>query len=138
MKGMRKLIEFFDVLKHLSDREETFIIGLYTLILMANFMDVLFGWLNGRFNPQVKFKSEKALYGIIRKMMNFIVLVFFMIVAYVVVDSTIAFTSIVSLTSVYLYSELISVLAHLGIVDDDKENIFSDFLKEIFKRDGEK
>lgn len=126
-------MEFFDIMKHLSETEEVFLISLYSLILIANFLDVFFGWVNSRFNPEKQFKSGKALYGIIRKMMYFIVLVFFMAIAYIMVDDTIAFTATFSLTSTYLFSELISVLAHLGITEDEKENIFIDFIKDILK-----
>lgn len=126
------MMEFFDVLKHLSENEEVFLISLYSLILIANFLDVLFGWLNSRFNPEKEFKSSKALYGIIRKMMYFIVLVFFMSIAYIMVNDTLAFTATFTLTSAYFASEVISVLAHLGITEDDKSDVFIDFITKIF------
>lgn len=132
------MMEFFDILKHLSETEEVFLIGLYSLILVANFLDVLFGWVNGLFNPEKKFKSGKALYGIVRKMMYFIVLVFFMTIAYIMVDAKIAFTATFTLTSAYLFSEIVSVLAHLGITEDDKSDLFIDFLSTIFKKNDKR
>lgn len=118
----------------LIDREQLdFLFSLLTFILIASVIDFLFGWINAQFNKEVVFVSEKALYGIVKKMMYFIVLVLFLYIAYLISPPEIAFTATFGLYGGYLLSELYSVLGHLNLVDDQKENeLFSTFLKKIF------
>lgn len=133
-------MNILDSLKHVSDTEETLVIALFTLILFSSILDVLFGWVNAQFNQNMVFTSRKAMNGIARKMMYFIVIVFFTLVAYVMVPENIAFASSFTLITAYLASEMSSILGHLGVMDDGKDNeIFINFLRRIFNgKDDEK
>lgn len=129
-------MEIIYLLKSLSEKEETLIITIFSLILIANIIDWCFGWINAKLNEKINFISGKALLGIIKKMMYFIVMVFFTMIAYIIVPSKIAFSSIFTLTTGYLLSELNSILGHLGIIDDSKEDLlFIDFLNTIFNKE---
>lgn len=126
------MINFFEILKNCSESEETLLMGVYYLIIFASVFDWLLGWVNARFNDSVEFKSHVALYGIVKKMMYFIVLVLFMSTAYILLDEKIAFTSVFILNVGFLISEISSITAHLGKgTDGKKHDLFIDFIKKL-------
>jgi toxin secretion/phage lysis holin len=84
-------------LQGLTATDDRYLIALLAIILVANTVDFSFGWVNARFNKNVQFESNIALYGIIKKMMYFIVLVLFMIVAFMLVPGTIALPALYAL-----------------------------------------
>src|SRR5690606_17950583 len=112
---------------------------LLTLILIANIIDFSLGWLNGKFNPKVQFSSNKAIYGIARKIILFILLVFFIPVS-MLVPYPVGIGALYVLFIGYLVSEINSILSHLKLADDDKSvDRFADFVQKIFssnKGDG--
>lgn len=123
-------------LQSLTATDDRFIIALVTLIIIASTIDWLFGWINARFNSHVQFESHIALYGIIKKMMYFIVLVLFMFVAFMILPEKIALPSIYALYIGYLLTEVTSVLAHLNLSNDGKKGeLFAEFLKRLSKGD---
>lgn len=123
-------------LEQIHDNEEMFLMIMYTAILISSTIDFCFGWINAKFNKNVKFKSGVALYGIIKKMMYFIVLVFFMFIAYILVPNTIAFPALVTLNVGYLFSEINSILSHLELTKDGKKGeLFITFVSRIFKKE---
>ena len=68
-------------------------------------------------------------------MMYFMVIVISMIVAFMVVPEEVAFPVIVSLYVGYLFSEMSSIFAHLGLADDGKKDeVFKDFINRIIKK----
>lgn len=108
------------------------IIALLTIILVAGTIDWLFGWTNARFNKNVTFESGKALYGIIKKMMYFIVLVLFMVIAFLLVPEKIAIPAVLALFIGYLASEINSILSHLELTQDGKKGeLFRTFISRI-------
>lgn len=109
---------------------------LLTLILIANVIDFLLGWINAKFNDKVNFASNKAIYGIARKMVMFIILVYFVPVS-LLVPPPIGIGALYVLFVGYLLSELNSIFSHLRLAQDDKEaDLFADFVNRIFKGSG--
>jgi toxin secretion/phage lysis holin len=112
--------------------DNTKIVYILALILIANLIDFVFGWLNAKFNPKIKFSSGKAIYGIARKMVLFIILIYFIPVAMLIPDP-IGLSALYVLFLGYLASELNSILSHLKATDDDgKVDVFAEFVKTIF------
>ena len=125
-------------LKNLTQTDDQYILALLVTILIASTIDFLFGWLNARFNSSVVFESGVALYGIIKKMMYFITLVFFMVVAFLTIPENVANAAVYTLFIGYLLSEANSILSHLGLTDDGKKGeIFRDFLERIINKEEE-
>lgn len=131
---MMSFVEMFEVLKEDID---LYLIVLLSIILISNLIDFSFGWINAKFNKNVIFESGKALYGIIKKMMYFIVLILFSIIALAIIPHEIAIPSIIALYIGYLLSEINSILSHLELTDDGKKGeLFRTFISKLMK--GEK
>lgn len=121
-------------LQSLTATDDRYLLALLTIILVANTVDFTFGWLNARFNSKVQFESNIALYGIIKKMMYFIVLVLFMFVAFLLVPETIALPALYALYIGYLVSEVNSILSHLNMTNDGKKGeLFLTFVSRLMK-----
>lgn len=130
-------INIIEWLNYWMSNENTKIIYILTLILIANMIDFTIGWVNAKFNPKVQFSSNVAIYGIARKMIMFILCVFFVPVS-LLVPSGVGIVALWLLLIGYLVSEINSILTHLRLADDAKDiDLFADFIKSIFKR-GEK
>lgn len=128
---MMSFVEMFKVLKEDID---LYLIVLLSIILISNLVDFSFGWLNAKFNKNVIFESGKALYGIIKKMMYFIVLILFSIIALAIIPHEIAIPSIIALYIGYLLSEINSILSHLELTDDGKKGeVFRTFISKLMK-----
>jgi toxin secretion/phage lysis holin len=116
--------------------DNTKLIYILSLILIANLIDFLIGWINAKFNKSVPFSSSKAIYGIARKIVLFMLLILFIPVA-LLVPEPIGISALYVLYIGYLLSELNSILSHLKISDDDKStDRFIDFVNVIFKNKG--
>lgn len=125
-------MEMLNWLAGFLENDSTKIFYILGCILIANMIDFLLGWLNARLNPKVQFSSSKAIYGIARKMILFIILIFFVPVS-LLVPQPIGTSALYVLFIGYLLSEINSILNHLKITDDDKDvSLFSDFIKTIF------
>ena len=128
---MMSFVEMFEVLKEDID---LYLIVLLSITLITNIIDFSFGWINARFNKNVTFESGIALYGIIKKMMYFIVLILFTVIALAIIPHEVAIPSIIALYIGYLLSEINSILSHLELTDDGKKGEpFITFIKKIFK-----
>ena len=126
------MIHYIEVFKSLKDNIDIYLIVLLSIILSANVIDWLFGWLNAKFNKEVVFQSSMALYGIVKKMMYFIVLIFFSVTALAIVPHEIAIPAITALFIGYLISEINSILSHLNLSEDGKKGeVFATFIKKI-------
>lgn len=91
------------------------------------------GWINAKFNENVPFSSSKAIYGIARKMIMFIILVYFIPVS-LLVPPPIGIGALYVLFIGYLASEINSILSHLALTKDDKQtDLFINFVTKIFK-----
>lgn len=129
------MISYFQSLMVTND---SFIIFLLTLILIASSIDFTFGWINARFNKNVVFQSGVALYGIIKKVMYFIVLVFFIPVS-VIVPEQVGIPALTILYLGYLLSEVNSILSHLELTEDGKKGeLFRSFVSRLVKRGEDK
>lgn len=116
--------------------DDTKLIYLLTMILCANVIDFTIGWVNAKFNKNVAFSSGTAIYGILRKIIMFMLLVFFIPVA-LLVPTPVGISALYVLFSGYLLSEITSILGHLKISEDDKDtDKFIDFINTIFKNGG--
>lgn len=121
-------------LQGLTENKDIYLVALLTAIFIASTLDFLFGWVNARFNKNVKFESGIALYGIIKKMMYFMVLSFFMVIAFLLIPETVAFASVVTLFIGYLISEINSILSHLELTKDGKKGeLFRTFVSRLIK-----
>lgn len=117
---------------HLREDLDIYLIVLLSAILFVSVIDWLFGWINAKFNSKVEFVSSIALYGIVKKMMYFIVLVFFGFMALVIVPLEVSTPAITMLYIGYMLSEVNSILSHLDITKDGKKGeVFITFIKRI-------
>lgn len=127
-------MDMISFLQSLTATDDRYLIALLAIILVANTIDFAFGWVNARFNSKVQFESNIALYGIIKKMMYFIVLVLFMFVAFMLVPATIALPALYALYIGYLVSEINSILSHLNLTTDGKNGeLFLTFVSRLLK-----
>lgn len=128
------MMSFVAMFEGLRENIDLYLIVLLSIILVTNLIDFSFGWLNAKFNKSVKFESGIALYGIIKKMMYFIVLILFSVIALAIIPHEIAIPSIIALYIGYLLSEINSILSHLGISEDGKKGeVFRTFITKLMK-----
>jgi toxin secretion/phage lysis holin len=133
MDGSGK-VDMFHYMQKWLENDNTKVIYFLVLILIANMIDFLLGWINAKFNTTVAFSSSKAIYGIARKMIMFILCVFFVPVS-LLVPYPVGIAALYVLFTGYLLSEINSILSHLKISDDDKSvDKFSDFIKKLFSK----
>lgn len=113
------------------ETDDTKVMYLLAVILVASMLDFLMGWINAKFNKEVQFSSNVALFGIIKKIVYFMLLVLFIPIA-LLVPAPIGISALYVLYTGYLLSELQSVLSHLNLASDDKQNqSFLDFVNKI-------
>lgn len=123
------MIEF---LQSYLESDSTKLIYFLALILGANILDFTVGWVNAKFNPNIQFSSSKAIYGIARKLLMFLLLVYSIPVA-LVVPEPLGVSALYVMYTGYLVSELNSLLNHFKLADDDKSvDPFISFFKSIF------
>ena len=122
-------------LQHLLENDDTKVMYFLTIILMFSMIDLLIGWVNAKFNKDVSFSSSVALFGVIKKMTYFIVLCLFVPVS-LFIPNPVGMLALYSLYSVYLYTEITSVLSHFNLAEDDKKNkLFIDFINSLIKKE---
>jgi len=129
-----------DVISYLQgylENDNTKLLYMLGLILMANIIDFLLGYVNAKLNTKVQFQSGKAIFGILRKVLAFIVLVYFIPVS-LLAPEPIGLTAVYVLLGGYLLSELNSILSHLKLSDDGKSEVFAEFIEVVFKKKGGK
>lgn len=126
-------MQMIEWLNYWLSTDNTKLIYVISLILIANILDFTIGWINAKFNPNVDFSSSKAIYGIARKMFVFILLIFFIPFS-LLVPEPIGIGALYVLYFGYLASEITSILNHLKMADDDKSSdLFLDFINKILK-----
>ena len=133
-------IDMFAYLKSWLIEDDSKVIYILSLILLANIIDFLLGFTNAKFNSNVQFKSRKAIYGIARKMTLFILCVYFIPVA-LLIPAPLDIGALYVLYIGYLVSELNSILSHLRISEDgkpDQTEFFIDFINKILKGNDKK
>lgn len=125
-------------LSYWLENDSTKVIYILILILIANMIDFLLGWINAKFNKEVAFSSSKAIYGIARKMVMFIICVFFIPVS-LLIPAPIGIGALYVLFTGYLLSEINSILSHLKLTSDDKGvDVFYDFVEKIFNKSNKR
>lgn len=118
--------------------DNTKLLYLLTLILIANILDFVFGIVNAKFNKNVPFSSKKAKNGLFIKIGYFILLVYVIPVALLLPEG-IGVSALYVLYVGYLVIELNSLFAHFRLTEDDKRNeLFIDFINRIFAKGGNK
>lgn len=131
-------MEMFTWMEYILSNDSTKVIYVLTLITIASTLDFLLGWLNAKFNVTVKFSSNKAIYGIARKIIMIMLLVFFIPVS-MLIPQPIGIGALWVLYLGYLFSEITSILNHLNLADDDKRgDLFADFVNKIFNGGNKK
>jgi toxin secretion/phage lysis holin len=124
----------FHYMQRWLENDDTKVIYVLVLILLANMIDFVAGWINAKFNPNVSFSSSKAIFGIARKMIMFILCVFFVPIS-LLVPYPIGIASLYVFLLGYLISEINSILSHLKLSKDDKSvDKFADFIKKLFSK----
>lgn len=127
-------MDMIDWLQKWLATDNTKLIYLLVLILSANMIDFLLGFINAKFNKKMVFSSSTAIFGIARKMVMFMLCVFFIPVS-LLVPAPIGIGALYVLFIGYLLSEINSILAHLNMGNDNKEaTLFSDFINKIFNQ----
>lgn len=130
---------YVDMIQNIKNDIDLYLVVILSIIIVANIIDFLLGWVNAKFNKKVVFKSHVALYGIIKKMLYFIVLILFGVIGLAILPDEIAIPSIITLFLGYLFSELNSILSHMDLTSDGKRGeIFKDFLDRLMKGDNKK
>ncbi|MFJ7407545.1 MULTISPECIES: phage holin family protein [unclassified Lysinibacillus] len=130
-------MDMLEYLQRFLESDSTKLIYILALILSANLIDFSTGWLNAKFNPKVKFSSAKAIFGIARKLILFIVLVYAIPVA-LLMPEPLGISALYVLYIGYLLSEINSILNHFKLTDDDKSiDPFIEFFKGLMKRGGD-
>src|SRR5699024_418739 len=128
------MMTYDDMIQDIKNDIDLYLVVILSIILVANIIDFLLGWVNAKFNKKVVFKSNVALYGIIKKMLYFIVLILFGVIGLAILPDEISIPSIITLFLGYLFSELNSILSHMDLTSDGKRGeIFKDFLDRIMK-----
>ncbi len=131
-------MDMITLLNKITQSDDQYVVALLVTIIIASTIDFLFGWVNARLNSNVVFESGVALYGIIKKMMYFVTLVLFMVIAFLIIPENVATVAVYTLFIGYLLSEANSILSHLGLTDDGKKGeIFRDFIEKIVKVEKE-
>ena len=121
-------------LQRFLETDNTKLIYILTLIMGANIIDFMVGWINAKFNPKIDFSSSKAIFGIARKLLLFILLVYSIPVA-LLMPEPLGISALYVLYIGYLASELNSVLNHFKLASDDKTmDPFINFFKRIFEK----
>ena len=122
-------------LQHLLENDDTKVMYFLTIILAFSMIDLIIGWVNAKFNKDVSFSSSVALFGVIKKMTYFIVLCLFVPIS-LFIPNPVGMLALYSLYSVYLYTEITSVLSHFNLAEDDKKNkLFIDFINSLIKKE---
>ena len=125
-------------LKAWLENDDTKIIYILSLILFASLFDFIVGWLNAKFNKEVLFSTSLALFGIMKKIVYFMLLVFFIPIT-MLVPEPLGISSLYVLYMGYLFTELQSIFSHLKWAEDDKQSKnFLNFLQKIFRNEEEK
>ncbi len=131
-------MQMIEWLNRFLETDNTKLIYILSLIMGANVIDFTVGWINAKFNPKVDFSSSKAIFGIARKLLLFILLVYAIPVA-LLMPEPLGISALYVLYLGYLASEINSVLHHFKLVDDDKStDLFIDFFKNVFDKKGDK
>lgn len=111
--------------------DSTKLIYILALIMLANIIDFTIGWINAKFNDNISFSSSKAIYGIARKMVLFIVLIMFIPFS-LLMPELLGLSALYVLYIGYLVTEVNSILSHFKLAEDDKQaDMFIDFISRI-------
>lgn len=131
-------MQMIEWLQRYLESDNTKLIYFLALIMGANLIDFTIGWINAKFNPKIDFSSSKAIFGIARKLLLFILLVYSIPVA-LLMPEPLGISALYVLYVGYLASEINSILNHFKLADDDKSiDPFIDFFKSFFNKKGDK
>ncbi|GGN54796.1 phage holin family protein [Oceanobacillus indicireducens] len=127
-------MQMIEWLQRFLESDNTKLIYILALIMGANIIDFTVGWINAKLNPRVDFSSSKAIFGIARKLLLFILLVYSIPVA-LLMPEPLGISALYVLYLGYLLSEINSVLNHFKLAEDDKSmDPFIEFFKNVFDK----
>lgn len=130
------MFNYLEWFQELTREPHTLFVFYLCIIIIANVIDFLLGFLNAQFNKKIKFSSSEAILGLTRKF-GIIALLSVLIPVSVVIPEIISIPALTVLMGGYIISELWSIASHLGFVKDNKkkqENIFGDMIMKMFKK----
>ncbi|VEE82030.1 phage holin family protein [Enterococcus hirae] len=102
-------MDMFEYFRHFVETEDTKILFVLCLICVAMVLDFLTGVVAAKMNPDIEFKSKIGINGILRKMVSFFLLAFFIPVS-VIVPGGAGTALLYTLYLGYLLMELKSIL----------------------------
>ena len=128
-------MDMIDYLTGLMANHNTKLYLMLVVVIIANCIDFALGVLNAQFNASIAFSTQKAIHGLTRKVGVFCLLVIFLPLALMALPFEIAVTSYFVLCMGYIFFECKSIMAHLGLTDDENKTgeLFIDFLKKMME-----
>lgn len=130
------MIDYLALLGGWMDKPHSMLIILITIYFIAAMLDFLAGITNAIYTDKVPFSSKKAQYGIIRKILTMAMMILVIPLA-LMFPMDIAVYSLTVLYVGIVATEIYSVLAHLGIVQDGEKHrnmvgiVFTEFLEKL-------
>lgn len=103
------------------------IYGLILWLMIAMIIDFVLGFTIAKFDKEIDFSSFKAKAGIIVKVAEMILVVYFIPVA--VKFGAVGITMYVTMLVGLILSEIYSILAHISTIDDNKH--WTDYIKKF-------
>lgn len=129
-------MNLFEWLRHFMETEDGKILFILTLIVSAMIIDFLTGTIAAKVNSNITFNSKAGINGILRKLANISIMVFFIPLS-VLIPAGAGVALVYTLYIGYLVMELKSVAENLGKMGVDIETL-KDIIDLISKNKGGK
>ena len=133
-------IFLFDYLHHMSESPEGKVIYILSIICLLMIVDFLTGTVAAWRNPEIKFRSQEGINGILRKLVSMIVLVACIPVsALVPVEMGVAALFVLYVGYMLMeFKSILENLSKLGVVTSPLENFVHRIEEELEHNDGGK
>ena len=133
-------IFLFDYLHHMSVSQEGNVIYILSIICLLMIVDFLTGTVAAWRNPEIKFRSQEGINGILRKLVSMIVLVACIPVsALVPVEMGVAALFVLYVGYMLMeFKSILENLSKLGVVTSPLENFVHRIEEELEHKDGGK
>lgn len=131
------MVNYLEVLEHWMKQPHYLLVILIIVYFGAATIDFLAGSINALVTSRVTFSSRKSQIGIIRKLLTLSVMILVVPLA-LMLPFDLAIWSLTALYSGICFSEIYSILGHIGIVKDgDKHrnmlgSLFNSFIDKIY------
>ena len=133
-------IFLFDYLHHMSESPEGKVIYILSILCLLMIVDFLTGTVAAWRNPEIKFRSQEGINGILRKLVSMIVLVACIPVsALVPVEMGVAALFVLYVGYMVMeFKSILENLSKLGVVTSSLENFVHRIEEELEHKDGGK